>query len=224
MKSQRWEALDLSVDGDKLDRSVLQNASKRLLDVTCATLGLIGLFPLVMLSALLARIQSPGPIIYRAKRIGRGGRIFEMYKFRTMVANAESLGSGLTVYGDSRITKLGQFLRWAKWDEIPQFLNVIKGDMSIIGPRPEAPEYVKYYTENQKLVLQVRPGITGPAQVANRDEEKKLKGQSDPEQYYVTRLMPRKLKIDLDYIEKQSVATDLLWLFKTFLVIVISRR
>ncbi len=224
MKSQRWEALDLSVDGDKLDRSVFQNASKRLLDVTCATLGLIGLFPLVMLSALLARIQSPGPIIYRAKRIGRGGRIFEMYKFRTMVANAESLGSGLTVYGDSRITKLGQFLRWAKWDEIPQFLNVIKGDMSIIGPRPEAPEYVKYYTENQKLVLQVRPGITGPAQVANRDEEKKLKGQSDPEQYYVTRLMPRKLKIDLDYIEKQSVATDLLWLFKTFLVIVISRR
>ena len=223
MKSQRWEALDLSVDGDKLDRSVFQNASKRLLDVTCATLGLIGLFPLVMLSALLARIQSPGPIIYRAKRIGRGGRIFEMYKFRTMVANAESLGSGLTVYGDSRITKLGQFLRWAKWDEIPQFLNVIKGDMSIIGPRPEAPEYVKYYTENQKLVLQVRPGITGPAQVANRDEEKKLKGQSDPEQYYVTRLMPRKLKIDLDYIEKQSVATDLLWLFKTFLVIVISR-
>lgn len=224
MKSQRWEALDLSVDGDKLDRSVFQNASKRLLDVTCATLGLIGLFPLVMLSALLARIQSPGPIIYRAKRIGRGGRIFEMYKFRTMVANAESLGSGLTVYGDSRITKLGQFLRWAKWDEIPQFLNVIKGDMSIIGPRPEAPEYVKYYTENQKLVLQVRPGITGPAQVANRDEEKKLKGQSNPEQYYVTRLMPRKLKIDLDYIEKQSVATDLLWLFKTFLVIVISRR
>lgn len=224
MKSQRWEALDLSVDGDKLDRSVFQNASKRLLDVICATLGLIGLLPLVMLSALLARIQSPGPVIYRAKRIGRGGRIFEMYKFRTMVANAESLGSGLTVYGDSRITKLGQFLRWAKWDEIPQFLNVIKGDMSIIGPRPEAPEYVKYYTENQKLVLQVRPGITGPAQVANRDEEKKLKGQSDPEQYYVTRLMPRKLKIDLDYIEKQSVATDLLWLFKTFLVIVISRR
>ena len=130
----------------------------------------------------------------------------------------------MTVYGDSRITKLGQFLRWTKWDEIPQFLNVIKGDMSVIGPRPEAPEYVKYYSENQKQVLQVRPGITGPAQVANRDEEKKLKGQSDPEQYYITQLMPRKLKTDLDYIEKQSVATDLLWLIKTFFVIVISRR
>lgn len=224
MKSQQWEALDLSLDGSKLDRSIFQNASKRLLDVTLATLGLICLLPLVVLCALLARVQSPGPVIYRAKRIGRGGRIFEMYKFRTMVANAESLGAGLTIYGDSRITKLGRFLRWTKWDEIPQFLNVIKGDMSIIGPRPEAPEYVKYYTENQKQVLQVRPGITGPAQVANHDEEKKLKDQTNPEQYYITQLMPRKLEIDLTYIEKQSVASDLLWLVKTFFVIVFSRR
>ncbi|MDE0042752.1 MAG: sugar transferase [Candidatus Poribacteria bacterium] len=224
MKSQQWEVLDLSLDSSKLDRSILQNASKRFLDVTCAAIGLIGLLPLVMLCALLARLQSPGPIIYRAKRVGRGGRIFKMYKFRTMVANAESLGAGLTVYGDSRITKLGRFLRWTKWDEIPQFLNVIKGDMSIIGPRPEAPEYVKYYTENQKQVLQVRPGITGPAQVANHDEEKKLKDQTNPEQYYIAQLMPRKLKIDLTYIEKQSVASDLLWLVKTFFVIVFSRR
>ena len=224
MKSQQCEALDLSLGGGKLGRTIFQSASKRLLDVTCATLGLISLLPLVMLCALLARIQSPGPITYRAKRVGRGGRIFEMYKFRTMVADAESLGAGLTVYGDSRITRLGRFLRWTKWDEIPQFFNVIKGDMSIIGPRPEAPEYVKYYTENQKQVLQVRPGITGPAQVANRDEEKKLKDQTNPEQYYITQLMPRKLEIDLTYIEKQSVASDLLWLVKTFFVIVFARR
>ena len=224
MKSQQWEALDLSLDDSKLDRSIIQNVSRRLLDLTFATLSLIGLLPLVMLCALLARIQSPGPIIYRAKRVGRGGRIFEMYKFRTMVANAESLGTGLTIYGDSRITKLGRFLRWTKWDEIPQFLNVIKGDMSIIGPRPEAPEYVEYYTKNQKQVLQVRPGITGPAQIANRDEEEKLKGHADPEQYYITRLMPRKLEIDLNYIEKQGVASDLLWLVKTFFVIVFFRK
>ena len=224
MKSQQWEALDLSRDGGKPNRSISQSPSKRWLDVTFATLGLIGLLPLVLLCALLARIQSPGPIIYRAKRVGRGGRIFEMYKFRTMVANAESLGAGLTVYGDSRITKLGRFLRWTKWDEIPQFLNVIKGDMSIIGPRPEAPAYVGYYTENQKRVLQVRPGITGPAQISNRDEEKMLEGQADPEQYYITQLMPKKLEIDLDYIEKQSVASDLLWLIKTPFVIVFSHR
>ena len=224
MKSQQWEALDLSLDDSKLDRSIIQNVSRRLLDLTFATLSLIGLLPLVMLCALLVRIQSPGPIIYRAKRVGRGGRIFEMYKFRTMVANAGSLGTGLTIYGDSRITKLGRFLRWTKWDEIPQFLNVIKGDMSIIGPRPEAPEYVEYYTKNQKQVLQVRPGITGPAQIANRDEEEKLKGHADPEQYYITQLMPRKLEIDLNYIEKQGVASDLLWLVKTFFVIVFFRK
>jgi lipopolysaccharide/colanic/teichoic acid biosynthesis glycosyltransferase len=224
MKSQQWEVLDLSLDDSKLDRSIIQNVSRRLLDLAFATLSLIGLLPLVMLCALLARIQSPGPIIYRAKRVGRGGRIFEMYKFRTMVANAESLGTGLTIYGDSRITKLGRFLRWTKWDEIPQFLNVIKGDMSIIGPRPEAPEYVEFYTKNQKQVLQVRPGITGPAQIANRDEEEKLKDHADPEQYYITQLMPRKLEIDLNYIEKQGVASDLLWLVKTFLVIVFFRR
>ncbi|MDE0300275.1 MAG: sugar transferase [Candidatus Poribacteria bacterium] len=224
MKSQQWEALDLSLDGSSLNRSVFQNVAKRLLDLLFATLGLICFLPLVVLSALLARIQSPGPIIYRAKRVGRGGRIFEMYKFRTMVANAESLGTGLTIYGDSRITKLGRFLRWTKWDEIPQFLNVIKGDMSIIGPRPEAPAYVEYYTEVQKQVLQVRPGITGPAQIANRDEEKKLEGQSHPEQYYITQLMPKKLEIDLDYIGNQSVAADLLWLLKTPFVIVFSHR
>lgn len=224
MKSQQWEVLDLSLDDSKLDRSIIQNVSRRLLDLAFATLSLIGLLPLVMLCALLARIQSPGPIIYRAKRVGRGGRIFEMYKFRTMVANAESLGTGLTIYGDSRITKLGRFLRWTKWDEIPQFLNVIKGDMSIIGPRPEAPEYVEFYTKNQKQVLQVRPGITGPAQIANRDEEEKLKDHADPEQYYITQLMPRKLEIDLNYIEKQGVASDLLWLVKTFFVIVFFRR
>ena len=114
MKSQQWEALDLSLDGSKPDRSTFQNVSKRLLDVTFATLGLICLLPVTTLCALLARIQSPGPIIYRAKRVGRGGRIFEMYKFRTMVADAESLGAGLTIYGDLRITKLGRFLRWTE--------------------------------------------------------------------------------------------------------------
>ena len=224
MKSQQWEVPDLSVDGSKPDRSIFQNVSKRLLDIILATVGSICLLPLAILCASLARIQSPGPIIYKAKRVGRGGQIFEMYKFRTMVAHAESLGAGLTIYGDSRITKIGRFLRWTKWDELPQFLNVIKGDMSVIGPRPEAPEYVEYYTERQKQALAVRPGITGPAQIANRDEEKKLMDKVDPEQYYITELMPKKLEMDLEYIEKQNVFTDLLWLVKTPFVIVFSRR
>ena len=225
MKNLQWEALDISVrNGSKVGHHIDRNVSKRVLDLIFVILGLILLLPLLILCALLARVQSPGPIFFKAKRVGHGGQIFEMYKFRTMVVDAGSVGASLTTYGDSRITKLGRFLRWTKWDELPQLLNVIKGDMSIIGPRPEAPAYVQYYTEDQKQVLQVRPGITGPAQIANRDEEEKLKGQVDPEQHYITELMPGKLEIDLHYIETQSVASDLFWLVKTFLVILFVRK
>ena len=138
-----------------------------------------------------------------------------MYKFRTMVVNAESTGTSLTTYKDPRITQIGDFLRRTKLDELPQLFNVLKGDMSIIGPRPEAPVYVKYYTEEQRRVLSVRPGITGSAQLENRNEELKLKGQSDPEEYYITQLLPEKLKIDLNYIENRSFVLDLKLIFKT---------
>jgi lipopolysaccharide/colanic/teichoic acid biosynthesis glycosyltransferase len=137
-----------------------------------------------------------------------------------MVVNADAVGLSLTTYRDSRITMVGRFLRWTKLDEIPQLLNVIRGDMSIVGPRPEAPAYVQYYTERQKQVLRVRPGMTGPAQVVNRNEEEKLKEQLHPEHYYITQLMPKKLEIDLQYLESQSIISDLLWMIKTFFVII----
>ena len=201
---------------------------KRIFDLLFGTFILIVLSPLFLVGACLAKFQSPGPIFYKAKRVGRGGRLFEMVKFRTMVVNADALGTSpdgsgckhLTTYRDPRITRLGRFLRWTKWYELPQLFNVIRGDMSLIGPRPEAPVYVQYYTERQKQVLCVRPGITGPAQVANRDEEKLLKGQLHPEQYYITQLMPKKLEIDLQYLETQSFGSDLLWLIKTFFVVI----
>ena len=198
--------------------------AKRAFDFLFATVGLMLLSPLFFFGILLAKLQSKGPVFYKAKRVGRGEIIFEMYKFRTMVVNADTLGGSLTTYRDGRITRIGRFLRWTKLDELPNLINVIKGEMSLIGPRPEAPDYVKHYTQTQKQVLQVKPGMTGPSQLANRDEEEKLKGHRDAEHYYITELMPEKLALDLHYVATQSIATDIGWLLKTFWVLIFAPR
>ena len=196
---------------------------KRTFDLGFAMIALLLLSPLFLLGSLLAKLQSKGPVFYKAKRVGKDEILFGMYKFRTMVANADRLGGSLTTYRDTRITPVGRFLRWTKLDELPNLINVIKGEMSLIGPRPEAPNYVKYYTEIQKQVLQVKPGMTGPSQLANRDEEEKLKGQQDAEHYYITELMPKKLALDLHYVATQSIASDIGWLLKTFWVVIVRR-
>ena len=193
---------------------------KRALDVLFSLIGLLLLSPLFLLGGILAKSQSKGPTFYKARRIGKGGIIFEMYKFRTMVTNADSIGGSLTTYRDERVTRIGRFLRWTKLDELPNLINVIKGEMSLVGPRPEAPAYVKHYTETQRQVLQVKPGMTGPSQLANRDEEEKLKGQPDAEHYYITELMPKKLDLDLNYVATQSTLSDIRWLLKTLWVII----
>ena len=196
---------------------------KRTFDLGVAMIAFLLLSPLFFLASLLAKLQSKGPVFYKAKRVGKHETFFEMYKFRTMVVNADTLGGSLTTYRDTRITPIGRFLRWTKLDELPNLINVIKGEMSLIGPRPEAPNYVKYYTEIQKQVLQVKPGMTGPSQLANRDEEEKLKGQKDAEHYYITELMPKKLALDLHYVATQSIASDIGWLLKTFWVVIMRR-
>ena len=196
---------------------------KRTFDLGFAMIALLLLAPLFFLGSLLAKLQSKGPVFYKAKRVGKDETLFEMYKFRTMVVNADTLGGSLTTYRDTRITPIGRFLRWTKLDELPNLINVIKGEMSLIGPRPEAPNYVKHYTEIQKQVLQVKPGMTGPSQLANRDEEQKLKGQQDAEHYYITELMPKKLALDLHYVVTQSIASDIGWLLKTFWVVIVRR-
>lgn len=198
-------------------------SGKRTFDLVFAIIALLLLSPLFFLGSLLAKLQSKGPVFYKAKRVGKDEAVFEMYKFRTMVVNADTLGGSLTTYRDTRITSIGRFLRWTKLDELPNLINVIKGEMSLIGPRPEAPVYVKHYTEVQKQVLQVKPGMTGPSQLANRDEEEKLKGQQDAEHYYITELMPKKLALDLHYVATQSIASDIGWLLKTFWVIIVRR-
>ena len=196
---------------------------KRTFDLGFAIIALLLLSPLFLLGSLLAKLQSNGPVFYKAKRVGKHETLFEMYKFRTMVVNADTLGGSLTTYRDTRITPIGRFLRWTKLDELPNLINVIKGEMSLIGPRPEAPDYVKYYTEIQKQVLQVKPGMTGPSQLANRDEAEKLKGRQDAEHYYITELMPKKLALDLHYVATQSIASDIGWLLKTFWIVIVRR-
>ena len=198
-------------------------SGKRIFDLVLAIIALLLLSPLFFLGSLLAKLQSKGPVFYKAKRVGKDEAVFEMYKFRTMVVNADTLGGSLTTYRDTRITSIGRFLRWTKLDELPNLINVIKGEMSLIGPRPEAPDYVKHYTEVQKQVLQVKPGMTGPSQLANRDEEEKLKGQRDAEHYYITELMPKKLALDLHYVATQSIASDIGWLLKTIWVVIVGR-
>ena len=212
-----------TVDTQDVIRTPKSAWMKRTFDLVFAIIALLLLSPLFLLGSLLAKLQSKGPVFYKSKRIGKGEVAFEMYKFRTMVVNADTLGGSLTTYQDTRITRIGRFLRSTKLDELPNLINVIKGEMSLIGPRPEAPDYIKYYTEIQKQVLQVKPGITGPSQLANRDEEEQLKGHHDVEHYYITELMPKKLALDLHYVATQSIAADIGWLLKTFWVVIVRR-
>lgn len=213
-------ALTLDSSSVSEDPNIRPNWAKRSFDILFAVTTLLLSSPLFLLGSLLAKVQSTGPVFYKAKRVGKDGTIFEMYKFRTMVVNADQIGIGLTTHKDPRVTRVGRFLRFTKLDELPNLINVIKGEMSLIGPRPEAPKYVKYYTEIQRQVLFVKPGITGPSQIANRNEEEKLAAQTDPEHYYITELMPQKLELDLHYVATQGFLSDIGWLIKTFWIVI----
>jgi lipopolysaccharide/colanic/teichoic acid biosynthesis glycosyltransferase len=186
---------------------------KRLIDVAVAAAGLVGLAPLLAVIGLAVRIDSPGPALYHARRVGRGGVEFTMYKFRTMRAqtirgDVRAGGPLITHHGDRRVTRVGRLLRRSKLDELPQLWNVLVGDMSLVGPRPEDPHYVRAYTLSQRRVLDVRPGMTSLASVRYRDEERLLVG-ADWERTYREEVMAAKLAIDLDYVERRSLMLDL---------------
>ncbi|MGB9595604.1 MAG: sugar transferase [Candidatus Poribacteria bacterium] len=188
---------------------------KRIFDIIFSLFALILLSPVFLVLSIMIKISSPGPVFYRGKRMAKGGGIFYMHKFRSMVVNADKLGTDLTKYEDERITKIGKFLRKTKLDELPNLIDVLKGDMSIVGPRPESPMYAQHYDERQKRVLDVKPGITGLAQLENRREDLKLKNQADPDSYYINVLMPKKLEIDLYYVENRNFLMDIKIILKT---------
>jgi lipopolysaccharide/colanic/teichoic acid biosynthesis glycosyltransferase len=180
---------------------------KRMFDVVVSSCALIVLSPLLVAIALAVCLSSPGPAVYRGVRVGRNGREFSILKFRSMRVQATPM-SEITIRRDPRITAAGRLLRASKLDELPQLWNVIRGEMSLVGPRPEARRYVDSYTPEQREVLNVRPGVTGLAQIYFRHEERLLNG-SHPERYYQTALLPAKLEIDRYYARHHSVWLDL---------------
>ena len=193
---------------------------KRLFDIAASGVGLLLLLPLMVVLALAVRLSSPGPVFYHGKRIGRFGKPFSLLKYRSMVVNADQIGPAVTGANDTRVTRIGRFLRRTKLDELPQLLNVLRGDMSLVGPRPEDPRYVALYTDEQRQVLNVRPGITGPASLAYRNEEAALVSE-DWETYYIEHVMPAKLAIDLDYACRASFWWDVRIIFETLIAVAV---
>jgi lipopolysaccharide/colanic/teichoic acid biosynthesis glycosyltransferase len=189
--------------------------AKRLFDLASAGIVLLLLVPFFMVIAVLIKLDSTGPIFFRQVRVGRNGRLFRIYKFRTMQMDSESKRQ-ITVGHDSRITRLGHGLRHYKLDELPQLLNVILGDMSVVGPRPEVPKYCdKYPDALRTLVLSVRPGITDRASIAFKDENMLLAASDDPEKAYVEEILPVKLKYNEQYVQTRSMRGDLRIIFDT---------
>ena len=188
---------------------------KRLFDIVCSFFGLVFLSWLFVFVALWVGLSSRGEVFYRQRRVGRCNRDFTIYKFRSMRVNSDRQGL-LTIGGrDGRITKAGVFIRKYKLDELPQLFNVLRGDMSFVGPRPEVRKYVELYTEEQKKVLTVRPGITSLSSIKYRNENEILSRSDNPEQYYIDVIMQDKLAIELDYLEQRSLLTDIKVIFQT---------
>lgn len=192
---------------------------KRIFDAAIASIALVALTPLFAVIALLIKITSRGPIFYRQARVGRSGRIFQLTKFRSMIVNSERKGLLITSAGDRRVTPFGRILRRSKMDELPQFWNVVRGEMSLVGPRPEVPLYVDVYSVEQREVLTIRPGITDPASIAYRDEEKVLAGKSDPDLYYRQVVLPHKIDLNREYLKRLSFSYDLWLLLRTVAIV-----
>ncbi len=186
---------------------------KRMLDVAIAGSALVVTAPVWPIIAVAVKLESPGPAFFTAKRVGRGGALFSILKFRSMTQSAA--GPAITSSGDARITRVGRLLRATKLDELPQLINVLRGDMSVVGPRPEDPRYVERYSAEQRRVLLVRPGITGAAAVAYRHEQELLARSDDPEVSYITSILPAKLELELAYLESWSLLTDVRLIVQT---------
>ena len=193
---------------------------KRTFDIITCTFAALLLLPFGVVVALCIVCGSRGGIFYRQTRVGKDNKDFKLLKFRTMRPNADRQGLLITVGEDSRITRIGKFLRKYKIDELPQLFNIIKGDMSVVGPRPEVRRYVEMYDERQRRVLTVRPGLTDYASLQFISESELLAESEDPEKTYIEEIMPAKLELNLQYIEKQSLAEDLRIIFKTLASIV----
>jgi lipopolysaccharide/colanic/teichoic acid biosynthesis glycosyltransferase len=188
--------------------------SQRIVDILASAAGLLLLSPVFLVVGAAVKLGDGGPVFYRTKRVGIGGKLFSIYKFRSMLQGAEKMGGGLTVRGDRRVTRAGRLLREYKLDELPQLLNVLKGDMSLVGARPEDPGFVARYTPEQREILRYRPGITSPASLHYRNEEELL-GEGNTETLYLEKILPHKLSMDLAYLTRRTVRSDLVVILRT---------
>ena len=188
---------------------------KRMFDIVVAAAALVVLFPLLVLSALLIKLDSPGPIFFKQERIGRNFRPFWIYKFRTMAQDAPARGGLVTIGEDARVTRVGRLLRKSKIDEIPQLTNILKGDMALVGPRPEVRYYVELFRRDYEEILKVRPGLTDLASLKYRDEAALLGKAANPEDEYRTRVLPDKIRLAKDYLRRSSFLFDLSLILKT---------
>ena len=194
---------------------IINSIIKRLFDIFTSLIGIILLSPVLIIISICIKVDSKGPVIFKQTRVGKNGRFFSIYKFRTMINNSESLGRQITIGKDSRITKIGSFIRKYKIDEFPQLFNVLFGTMSLVGPRPEVPQYVKLYNDDQRRVLEVKPGITDLASIRYCDENEVLAEVDNPDEYYVNVIMPHKLKLNIEYIDKSNLLFDIKLILKT---------
>jgi lipopolysaccharide/colanic/teichoic acid biosynthesis glycosyltransferase len=198
----------------------LDEGARRALDVVVSLAGLFVLSPLLALIALLVKATSAGPVLFVQERVGRGLVPFRLFKFRTMVADAPARGPAITVGSDARVTRVGGFLRRTKLDELPQLVNVLRGDMSLVGPRPEVPKYVALYGEAERRIFTVRPGITDPSSLLYRDESAVLATYPDPERAYREVVLPHKIAVSLAYADSRTVLSDVGLLVRTALRLV----
>jgi len=193
---------------------------KRIFDIAVSSLGLLTMGPVLILLAILIKMEDGGPVFYRGERVGRHGTEFRIFKFRTMVVHADRLGGPSASDNDPRITRIGRTLRRYKLDELPQLINVLKGEMSLVGPRPEVRHYTDQFTEEEQAILSVRPGITDWASIWNADEGALLAGTENPEQVYAMQIRPTKLRLQMKYVRERSFLTDVKILFLTALAVV----
>ena len=196
---------------------------KRLIDIVLTSLGLLLLSPIMLAIALGIKLTSPGQVIYSQVRVGLLRRHFKIYKFRSMVSGADQIGSSVTKHGDNRITTVGKFIRRTKLDELPQLWNVLIGDMTLVGPRPDVPEIIDLYTPEMLRILKVRPGITSIASLHLRDEDDLLKLANQPDQAYEKIILPTKIEFAMVHVDHPSILLDLRILFETVWVLIIGK-
>ena len=191
---------------------------KRLFDIVASFCGIVILFPLIVIVSILIKLTSKGPLLFKQVRVTKNGRLFKIYKFRTMRENSEG-NKQITVGNDSRITGIGHILRKTKLDELPQLFNVLKGEMSLVGPRPEVPKYVELYTEEQREILKVSAGITDYASIYFSNESELLGEAENPEEFYIKKIMPYKIELNKKYIKEIGIVTDIKLIILTILKI-----